>query len=97
MLAAPLKKPYYLFFFGSERGVMKTLKGLKLGIAALGVYMIGGIGIFGGIGMIVFLKGLDLWGWGDGRTIGYLFLCVGAALSILGVLLMRIFRNRGMA
>lgn len=76
---------------------MKNVNGLKLGIAALCVYMIGGIGIFGGIGMIVFLKGHDLWGWGDGRTIGYLFLCVGASLSIFGVLLMRIFRNRGLA
>lgn len=76
---------------------MKNLHGMKLGIAALGIYMFGGIGVFGGIGMIALMKGHDLWGWGDGRTIGYLFLCIGAALSILGVLLMRIFRNRGMA
>lgn len=76
---------------------MKKLQGLKLGIAALAIYLVGGIGVFGGIGMIAFMKGHDLWGWGDGRTIGYLFLCVGASLSIVGVLLMRIFRNRGMA
>ncbi|HZV83261.1 MAG TPA: hypothetical protein VFF53_13945 [Geobacteraceae bacterium] len=75
---------------------MKTMNGMKLGIAALGVYLLGGIGVFGGIGLIVFTKGVNLWGWGDGRTIGYLFLCVGAGLSILGVLLMRIFRNRGL-
>jgi len=70
---------------------------MKLGIAALGIYLLGGLGIFGGIGLIVFTKGVNLWGWGDGRTIGYLFLCVGAGFSILGVLLMRIFRNRGLA
>jgi len=76
---------------------MKSINGIKLGIAALAIYIIGGIGVFGGIGMIAFLKGHDLWGWGDGRSIGYLFLCVGTALSILGVMLMRIFRNRSMA
>ncbi len=76
---------------------MGSIHGMKLGIAALGIYLLGGLGIFGGIGLIVFTKGVNLWGWGDGRTIGYLFLCVGAGFSILGVLLMRIFRNRGLA
>ncbi len=76
---------------------MGSIHGMKLGIAALGIYLLGGLGVFGGIGLIVFTKGVNLWGWGDGRTIGYLFLCVGAGFSILGVLLMRIFRNRGLA
>ena len=75
---------------------MKRIEGIKLGIVALGIYLLGGIGVFGGIGLILFMKGSNLWGWGDGRSIGYLFLCVGASFSILGVLLMRIFRNRGM-
>jgi hypothetical protein len=75
---------------------MKTMNGMKLGIAALAIYLIGGIGIFSGIGLIMLAKGVNLWGWGDGRTIGYLFLCIGAGFSILGVLLMRIFRNRGL-
>jgi uncharacterized membrane protein YgdD (TMEM256/DUF423 family) len=78
-------------------------KGLKmaykqkigLAIVAFSVYIIGGIGCFSGILLILAMKGRDLWGYGDGRTIGYLFLCVGVSLSILGVLLMRIFRNRG--
>jgi hypothetical protein len=38
----------------------------------------------------------NLLGWGDGRAIGYLLLCVGLCLSILGVLMMRLFRNRGL-
>lgn len=76
---------------------MKKLSGIKLGIAALAVYILGGIGVFGGIWLIVFMRGRDLMGIGEGHTIGYLFLCVGAALSILGVLLMRLFRNRGLA
>ncbi len=50
-----------------------------------------------GVGLIVFMQGKDLFGWGEGRSIGYLFLCVGLALSVLGVLLMRILRNRRLA
>jgi len=76
---------------------MKNLKSIKLGIAALTVYIMGGVGVFGGIWLIVFMRGEDLLGLGQGHTIGYLLLCSGAALSILGVLLMRIFRNRGLA
>lgn len=75
---------------------MKNKTGMKLGIAALGIYLLGGVGVFGGIGLIAFMKGHNLWGWGDGRTIGYLLLCVGTAFSLLGVILMRIFRNRGL-
>jgi len=70
--------------------------GMKLGIAALVIYILGGIGVFGGIGLILFMRGKDLFGFGHGHTIGYLLLCVGTALSILGVVLMRIFRNRGL-
>jgi len=76
---------------------MKNLSGIKLGIAALAVYILGGIGVFGGIWLIVFMRGRNFMGIGEAHTIGYLFLCVGAALSILGVLLMRLFRNRGLA
>lgn len=68
---------------------------IGLAIIAFSVYIIGGIGCFSGISLILTMNGRDLWGCGDGRTIGYLFLCVGMALSILGVLFMRIFRNRG--
>ena len=67
---------------------------MALGVAALVVYIIGGIATFGGLGLVVFMKGRDLWGWGEGRSIGYLFLCVGLCLSVMGVLLMRLFRNR---
>ena len=73
---------------------MAKKKGIALGVAALVVYIIGGIATFGGMGMVVFMKGRDLWGWGDGRSIGFLFLCTGLCISVLGVLMMRIFRNR---
>jgi hypothetical protein len=80
-----------------EGAIMKDLKNIKLGVAALTVYILGGIGVFGGIWLILFMRGKDLFGLGQGHTIGYLLLCIGAALSILGVLIMRIFRNRGLA
>jgi hypothetical protein len=70
---------------------------MSMGVAALVIYIIGGIATFCGMGLVAFMKGRDLWGWGDGRSIGFLFICAGLSLSILGVLLMRIFRNRGSA
>ena len=71
--------------------------GNTLGIVALAVYILGGIGTFGGMGLIFFMKGKDLLGWGEGRTIGYLLLCSGVCFSLIGVILMRLFRNRWLA
>ncbi len=65
-----------------------------LGGTALTVYIVGGIGTFGGLALIGFARGSDFWGWGEGHTLGYLCLAVGLCLSIMGVLLMRLFRNR---
>ncbi|AJE03452.1 hypothetical protein [Geobacter pickeringii] len=76
---------------------MMQVRGLGLGIFAMVLYVIGGVLTFWGLYLIGFMNGQDLWGWGDGRSIGYLFLCVGLSLSILGVLFMRIFRNRGLS
>lgn len=69
-------------------------QGIALAIVAFSVYIIGGLSCFSGVMLIVFMKGRDLLGWGDAKTIGYLLICIGACLSVLGVLLMRIFRNR---
>ena len=73
---------------------MPSKKGLVLPVAALTIYVLGGVGIFGGIALIALMKGRDLLGFGEGRSIGFLFLCSGVCLSLLGVILMRIFRNR---
>ena len=77
--------------------VVSRKTSIKLGITALAVYILGGVGVFGGIWLIVFRRGVDVMGLGHGHTIGYLLLSVGAGLSIFGVILMRIFRNRGLA
>lgn len=69
-------------------------KEIILTIFAIGIYILGGVATFGGVAMIMLMKGKDLWGWGDGHTIGYLLVCVGLISSILGVLVMRILRNR---
>jgi len=76
---------------------MSKKQGIGLAMIAFALYIIGGIGTFCGLALIFFMKNKDLLGWGEGRSIGYLFFCVGLCLSIMGVILMRLFRNRGLA
>ncbi len=73
---------------------MKLQKDMIWGVSALVVYVLGGIVTFVAIAMIGLLGGKELAGIGEGRSLGYVVLCVGFFLSILGVMLMRIFRNR---
>jgi hypothetical protein len=73
---------------------MAKIQGDSLAIAALAIYLAGGAATFLGIALAAFMIGRDLMGLGDGRSIGWLFLCFGVCLSILGVLIMRIVRNR---
>jgi hypothetical protein len=76
---------------------MKAESGIYLGGLAILIYLTGGVGTFGGLALIFFMKGTDLFGWGDGASLGYLFVSVGLILSILGVLVMRLLRNRRLA
>lgn len=76
---------------------MAKKQGIALAVLAFAVYIIGGVSTFAGLGLILFMRGRDLFGLGDGSSMGYLFLCVGLSLSVLGILLMRIFKNRGLA
>ena len=71
-----------------------TFKNLIWPLIAFSSYLLGGILTFGGVALILLMKGKDLWGWGEGHTLGYLFVFIGLLLSILGVLIMRILRNR---
>jgi len=76
---------------------MQGGSGWYLAGLALLVYLTGGVATFGGLALVFFMQGTDLLGWGDGRSIGYLFLCIGLSLSVFGVLVMRILRNRKLA
>lgn len=69
-------------------------KELIWSITAIAVYLLGGVATFAGVGLILLMKGRNLWGLGDGYTFGYLLVCIGLVLTILGVLVMRILRNR---
>ena len=71
--------------------------GKALGVWALGLYLAGGVVAFTGMGLALLAEGQDLWGWGDGKGIGFLLLSVGLACCCAGVMLMRLFRNRGLA
>lgn len=70
---------------------------MALGIAAICIYILGGIGAFGGLALMAFWKERNVMGLGSGLSLGLLFLCAGLLFSIAGVLLMRISRNRWMA
>jgi hypothetical protein len=76
---------------------MAKKQGIALAVMAFAVYIIGGISTFAGLGLILLMRGRDFFGLGEGSSIGYLFLCIGLSLSVLGILLMRIFKNRGLA
>ena len=67
---------------------------LLLSIFAFVLYIVGGFGVFAGIVLIFLMGNQDLWGWGEAKGIGYLFLCVGLCLSVMGVLFLRLVRNR---
>ncbi len=73
---------------------MKKDLSLIFSIIAFILYIVGGLSIFSGLYMVLILKTQNLFGLGTAETMGYLFLCVGACLSIAGVLTLRIIRNR---
>jgi hypothetical protein len=85
--------PPHHFFKGVFKFMERT-HGTGLVSAALAIYILGGAGTFAGLFLIVFMSGGNLGGWGEARSIGYLLFCVGLCCSIVGVLLMRLFRNR---
>lgn len=76
---------------------MSDVRGWIYAGVALSLYVVGGILIMAGLIMIGILGGQDLWGLGEARGMGYLAFFVGIVLSILGVLFMRMMRNRGLA
>ncbi len=77
-----------------EQQVAVKRSGILAAGFALTVYIVGGLSVMIGLGFIGMLGSQDLWGWGEARSIGYLLFFVGIILSVLGVLVMRIMRNR---
>lgn len=73
---------------------MAKNKGMAGAIFALSTFIIGGVLTFTGLALIALMKNKDLLGLGEGRSIGILLFCLGLLASILGVLIMRIVRNR---
>ena len=69
--------------------------GCFLAGTALTLHVVGGVLIMAGLIMIGIMGGQDLWGWGEARGIGYMAFAIGIILSVIGVLVMRIMRNRG--
>jgi len=68
--------------------------GMAGAVCALSMFILGGVLTFSGLGLIAFMKERDLFGLGEGRSFGILLLCIGLISSILGVLIMRLVRNR---
>lgn len=64
---------------------------------ALSLYVLGGVLVMGGLILIGIVGSQDLWGWGEARGMGYMAFALGIILSVAGVLIMRIMRNRGIA
>ena len=76
---------------------MRRWQGLFWAVLALSFYVVGGLLIMGGLILIGILGSQDLWGWGEARGIGYMAFGIGIFLSIFGVMIMRIMRNRGVS
>lgn len=74
--------------------MVKKSPDLFLSISAFVLYIAGGFGIFGGIALVALRGEQDLLGWGSAKTIGYLLICTGVCFSIIGVLFLRLVRNR---
>ncbi|MDT8445101.1 MAG: hypothetical protein RQ722_12465 [Desulfuromonadales bacterium] len=70
-------------------------RGWVLAGIALTMYLTGGVLIMAGLIMIGMMGSQDVWGWGEARGIGYMAFAIGIILSVFGVLVMRIMRNRG--
>jgi hypothetical protein len=75
----------------------KQWRGWLLAGLALLVYIVGGVSVMVGLVLIGIVGEQDLWGWGRADSLGYMFFGVGLCLTILGVLVMRIMRNRKIA
>ncbi|OQY23954.1 MAG: hypothetical protein B6I37_04400 [Desulfobacteraceae bacterium 4572_35.2] len=67
---------------------------LSVGVIGLILNVLGGASTLWGVYLIAFKSGVEMFGWGDAKTFGYLFFCVGLCFVFVGVLLARYARSR---
>lgn len=67
---------------------------VSFGIIGLILNILGGASTLWGVYLIAFKSGVEMFGWGDAKTFGYLFFCVGLCCVFAGVLLARYARSR---
>lgn len=67
---------------------------VSFGVIGLVLNALGGASTLWGVYLIAFKSGIEMFGWGDAKTFGYLFFCVGLCLVFTGVLLARYARSR---
>ena len=72
----------------------KELRSWFLAGTDLLIYILGGLAVMLGLAMIGIIGSQDFLGLGEARGLGYLAFGMGIIFSILGVLIMRIMRNR---
>lgn len=60
---------------------------VSVGVLGLVLNLLGGISALFGVYLIVVKAGVDMFGWGDARTFGYLFFCVGLCGVCAGLVL----------
>lgn len=67
---------------------------VSAGIVGLVLNVLGGISALFGVYLVAFKTGVEMFGWGEARSFGYLFLCVGLCFVFGGVLLASYVRSR---
>lgn len=75
----------------------EKVPGMGLGLFAIFLFFIGGLGTFAGLALWAFFRNDMLFGFGTGEALGYLLISLGITGTLLGVVLMRVFRNRGLS
>jgi ABC-type antimicrobial peptide transport system permease subunit len=66
---------------------------ISIGVLALVANLIGGVSTLFGVYLIVVKAGVQMFGWGDARTFGYLFFCVGLCCVCAGLVLAKYVRK----
>ena len=73
---------------------MAKKRSIVVPVIALAVFVFGGISTFTGLGLLAFMRNRIIFGLGDGRSMGVSLTIMGLVGSVLGVLIMRLYRNR---